>query len=141
MSDVRAFRALRYARELGPRLAGPYDTIAPEERERLAAEPESIVHLTLPPGEEGERDYSAAAETLERWLRDGVLLRDETPSLYAYEQVALIAGEQRRRRGYFARLRLSPFEAREVLPHERTMAAPKAERLPRSRLIPARVSS
>ena len=33
------------------------------------------------------------------------------------------------RRGYFARLRLSPFEAGEVLPHERTMAGPKAERL------------
>ena len=38
-------------------------------------------------------------------------------------------GPRRVRRGYFARLRLSPFEDGEVLPHERTMAGPKAERL------------
>ncbi len=86
MSDVRPFAALRFARALEPRLAGPYDVIAPEERERLAAEPENIVHLTLPPGAEGERDYAGAAATLERWIASGVLVRDPVPRLYALEE-------------------------------------------------------
>ena len=61
-----------------------------------------------------------------------MLLRDSAPALYAYEQRTRLEGDdgpRRVRRGYFARLRLSPFEAGEVLPHERTMAGPKAERL------------
>jgi len=38
VSDFRPFRGLRFAAEAGPRLAPPYDVIAPEERERLARE-------------------------------------------------------------------------------------------------------
>ena len=45
MSDVRPFRALRYARELTPRLAGPYDVISDAERAQLASEPESRERL------------------------------------------------------------------------------------------------
>ena len=126
MTEVRPFRALRFARDPGPRLAPPYDVISEEERARFAAEPENVVHLTLPPGPEGERDYAAAAETLRRWLEHGVLERDATEHLYTLSERTL-AG--RVRRGIFGLLRLADYGAGVVLPHERTMPGPKRDRL------------
>jgi uncharacterized protein (DUF1015 family) len=123
---VRPFSALRFARDPGPRLAPPYDVLSDAERERLAREPENIVHLTLPPGPEGERDYAAAARTLSQWIREGVLVRDAGESLYVLSEET--AGG-RVRRGLFALLRLADYADRAVFPHERTMAGPKRDRL------------
>ena len=134
MSDVRPFAALRFARALEPRLAGPYDVIAPEERERLAAEPENIVHLTLPPGAEGERDYAGAAATLERWIASGVLVRDPVPRLYALEERTT---DGRTRCGFLSLLRLHDYADGVVLPHENTMPGPKRDRLLLTRSVRA----
>jgi uncharacterized protein (DUF1015 family) len=134
MSDVRPFRALRYARELTPRLAGPYDVISDAERAQLAREPENVVHLTLPPGTEGERDYASAADTLARWRREGVLVRDTAEQIYALEETTS-AG--RLRRGFLALLRLADYEQGVVLPHENTMPGPKRDRLALTRSVRA----
>ena len=95
-----------------------------------ARSPWNIAHVESPRGDDGR--FEEAAEALRSWEAEGVLLRDSAPALYVYEQRTRLEGDdgpRRVRRGYFARLRLSPFEAGEVLPHERTMAGPKAERL------------
>ena len=95
-----------------------------------ARSPHNIAHVETPRGDDGR--FEEAAEALRSWEAEGVLLRDSAPVLYAYEQRTRLEGDdgpRRVRRGYFARLRLSPFEDGEVLPHERTMAGPKAERL------------
>lgn len=134
MSDVRPFAALRYARPLGPRLAGPYDVISAPERERLAREPENIVHLTLPPGSEGERDYESAARCLERWVQGGVLVRDPRERIYRLEQ-QLVDG--RTRRGILVLLRLADLDRGSVLPHENTMPGPKLDRLLLTRAVRA----
>ena len=126
MIEVRPFRALRFARDPGPRIAPPYDVISDEERERLAAEPENVVHLTLPPGPEGGRDYEGAAETLRRWVEEGVLERDATERLYALSERTTSG---RLRRGVFGLLRLADYGEGVVLPHERTMPGPKRDRL------------
>lgn len=126
MSDFRPFRGLRFAAEPEPRLAPPYDVIAPEERDRLAENPESIVHLTLPPGETGERDYESARATLERWKAEGVLVRDERECLYVLRENTT---DGRVRRGFIGALRLADYEEKVVLPHERTLPAAKRDRL------------
>lgn len=126
MSEIRPFRGLRYARDLNPRLAGPYDVISESERVDLAGEPENVVHLTLPPGREGERDYASAASTLQRWIGDGVLQRESEPCLYVLEEQTPWGS---RRRGVLALLRLADFDAGVVLPHEFTMPGPKRDRL------------
>jgi uncharacterized protein (DUF1015 family) len=126
VSEIRPFRGLRYARNIEPRLAGPYDVISAKERAVLASEPENVVHLTLPPGAEGARDYAAAASTLEDWIASGVLKRDPEPCLYVLEEQTPWGS---RRRGVLALLRLADFEARVVLPHEFTMPGPKQDRL------------
>ncbi len=134
MSEVRPFAALRFARDPGPRIAPPYDVIDESERERLAAEPENVVHLTLPPGAEGSRDYAASARMLAAWVESGVLVRDPAPRIYALEERTT---EGRVRRGMLALLRLCDYAERVVLPHERTMAGPKRDRLLLTRAVRA----
>ena len=134
MSDLRPFRGLRYAAAPGPRLAGPYDVISEADRARLVAEPENIVHLTLPPGPEGERDYAAAASTFERWRREGVLVRDAQEQLYLLEERTR---DGRVRSGVLGLLRLADYGAGQVLPHEHTMPGPKRDRLLLTRAVGA----
>jgi uncharacterized protein (DUF1015 family) len=137
--EIRAFRALRY----DPDLVGdmslvvcpPYDIIGPEQQERLLeAHPCNAVRLDLPEipaGEEPEERYRRAARTLAAWRSDGTLRRDPYPSIYVYEQAYTIPGsaQTRTQRGFFGRLRLEPFgPGSGVLPHERTLAAPKEDR-------------
>ncbi len=126
MSEVRPFAALRFTRDPEPRIAPPWDVLSDAERARFGAEPENIVHLTLPPGPEGARDYAAARATLDAWQRDGVLARDAAPALYP---LAERTPRGRLRRGFFAALRLADYAERAVLPHERTLPKAKQDRL------------
>jgi uncharacterized protein (DUF1015 family) len=60
-----------------------------------------------------------------------VLHKDPRPAYYVYEQAYRVPGTsvERTARGFFARLRLEPFgPGSGVLPHERTLAAPKEDR-------------
>ncbi len=126
---MKPFRALRYdERRAGPLdalIAPPYDVISAEERERYAARsPYNVVHLTLPD------DESEAARTLAEWKRDGVLARDEQPSLWWLAQdYTGPDGVARRRDGLVAALRVEPYETGAIRPHERTHAGPKEGRL------------
>ncbi len=122
---MKPFRALRYA-EPGERVvAPPYDVISAEQRERyLALDPHNVVHLTLPDSEE------EAGLTLAHWRAEGVLVEEDEPALWALAQDFVGPdGVARTRTGVVASLRLEPYEARVVLPHERTHAGPKEGRL------------
>jgi uncharacterized protein (DUF1015 family) len=136
MAEVTPFRGIRYRESiaLDEVVAPPYDVIpaaqAAELRERSA---NNAVHLDLPvaPGE-ASRDaaYARAAAAFEQWQASGVLVRDATPSLYLVDQTYRGPdGRERTRRGFVARLRLADFAERVVLPHERTHAGPKIDRL------------
>jgi uncharacterized protein (DUF1015 family) len=122
---VKPFRALRFAEPSERVVAPPYDVISPEERERyLARDPHNVVHLTLPDSEE------EAGLTLARWRAEGVLVEDDEPALWALAQDFVGPdGVARTRTGVVASLRLEPYEARVVLPHERTHSGPKEGRL------------
>jgi len=122
---VKPFRALRYAEPSERVVAPPYDVISADERERfLARDPLNVVHLTLPDSEE------EAGLTLARWRADGALVEDGEPALWALAQDFVGPdGVARTRTGVVASLGLEPYEARVVLPHERTHAGPKEGRL------------
>ena len=123
-------------------IAPPYDVVDEDEVAALhSSSPYNIGRVEAPRG--GDERFEEAAAALRAWEAEGVLLRDPAPALYAYEQRTRIEGDdgpRRVRRGYFARLRLTPYEDGEVLPHERTMAAPKAERLALMQATQANVS-
>ena len=132
MTEVRAFRALVYdaARvgDLGRAWAPPYDVIDSAARADLAARhPNNVVRLILP---EGEPDrYAAAAALLGEWVSAGVLVREREPAVWAHAHEFDFAAGRRVRTGVWAAVRLVEPGQGDVLPHERTLAGPKADRL------------
>src|SRR4029077_17742462 len=80
------------------------------------------------------------ARDLNEWLRQGILARDAEPALYRYHQTFSADGRTATRKGFICRSRLAKFEERIVLPHERTLAGPKADRLKLKRATRAHLS-
>lgn len=136
MADIAPLTPLRYDPEklqngLAGVVAPPYDVIGPEEREALAArDPHNVVRLILPEGE-GDAKYQNAAALLTRFREEKVLVRDDQPAFYRYDQTFVAPGTQKRfrRSGFLGLVRLVPFSERIVLPHERTLSGPKEDRL------------
>lgn len=133
MAVVRPLAAVRYdvARaggDPGRVLAPPYDVISPADQTELyARSPYNVIRLILP--RETDRG-AAAARTLQEWMASGVLRRDPAPAVYLYSQrFTLHDGTTHRRDGVLCRLRLEDFSRGVVLPHERTLPGPKADRL------------
>ncbi len=139
VAEVAPFRAVRYdeatAGPLDALVAPPYDVISPEQRvSYLARSPYNVVHLTLP---DDERD---SARLWADWLAGGVLVRDDTPTVWALSQDYVGPdGVQRTRNGLVASLRVEPYERRVVLPHERTHRGPKEGRLRLLRAVRAQL--
>jgi uncharacterized protein (DUF1015 family) len=121
----------------------PYDIISPEQQDTLYdLDPHNAVRLELPRGEDGTEKYAAAARAFAEWLEQGILRRDEQPSLYVYRQDFTTAdGTRRRVAGVIGALQLERFgETSGVLPHERTMPGPKKDRLALMKALPVNVS-
>jgi uncharacterized protein (DUF1015 family) len=143
MAEIRPFRGLRY----DPSRVNPDDVIAPPydvvgeaaEAALLARSPANAAHVELAPGP-AEGRFERAAETFAAWRRDGVLVRDDQPAYYLYEQEATIEGERVHRRCFFAQLRLAQPDEGIVRPHESTMAGPRAIRLDLMRATNANIS-
>ncbi len=140
MPEIRAFRALRYNRDVVPDLsrvvAPPYDVISPAQRAVLAArDPRNVVAIDLPADLPGATDpddkYRAAARTFAGWRSDGTLSKDPRPALYVHEQAYVLPGTAVRRvqRGFYGRVKLEPFgPGSGILPHERTLRGPREDR-------------
>jgi uncharacterized protein (DUF1015 family) len=130
---VRAFRGYRYAiggeREVSKVVAPPYDQISPQQQELLyALSPANIVRVSYP-REPGDRKYSAARETLARWTADAVWAPEERAAIYPYHQTYVVDGHEVTRVGLLALGQVTEYARGEVLPHERTHAGPKEDRM------------
>ncbi|MER3406678.1 MAG: DUF1015 domain-containing protein, partial [Chloroflexota bacterium] len=138
MAGIRPFRAIRYdpaaVGDLAGVLAPPYDVISPQHQDELyARSPLNIVRLEFGREEAGpapgQDRYARAAELYRAWLAQGILRPNSAPAVYVYEERFSYLGEGRVRLGFFAALRVEPWEAGVVLPHEHTLPKPKADRL------------
>jgi uncharacterized protein (DUF1015 family) len=116
---------LRYTVEpLDDVVAPPYDVISEEQRRQyLARSPYNVVHLTLADSPED------AARTLADWREQGVLAQAEPGYWWVAQDYTGPDGVARTREGLAASVPVTPYEAGEILPHERTHAGPKAGRL------------
>jgi uncharacterized protein (DUF1015 family) len=127
MAVVKPFRALRYdeskAGPLESLVAPPYDVISPAQRSELLARPHNVVQLTLPDSEE------EAARMLARWRADGLLVEEPPAVWFLVQDYVGPDAVARRRSGIVASLKVEPYETGTVLPHERTHAETKEERL------------
>jgi uncharacterized protein (DUF1015 family) len=140
MARIYPFRGWRYNREkvgdLARVVTQPYDKITPAMQERYYEQsPYNFVRLilgkTFPEDTESNNVYTRAREELLRWIREGVLIADRAPAIYAYVQRYRVpSGESVKvRRGFVALGQLEDFGRGVVFPHERTLRGPKEDRL------------
>jgi len=106
---LEPLRALRYDQskvDLAEVIAPPYDIVTEPQRDSLIRRCQyCVVRLELP------ESPQTAATLLHEWERDGVLARDERPALWWHEQTFTGPdGVDRVRKGFFAALRLSPYD-------------------------------
>lgn len=126
---LQPFRGLRYAEGIDLRAvtSPPYDVIDAAGVAALEqASDVNVVRLILPRDEASPGDrYLRAASTLDAWRAAGVLVPDEEPTLYVYEQSSATHAQ----RGLLGALALTPPEDGIVLPHENTMSGTVSDRL------------
>jgi len=147
MVDILPFRGVRY----DPAVAGaaldllaapPYDVISPAEQEALyARHPANIVRLIL--GREDDK-YDQAARLFRDWLASGTLKAEDTPAMYVYRQTfddPLTGKPLPERVGLVCLLKLEDYSTGRVLPHEKTLTGPKADRLELLRATEAQFES
>jgi uncharacterized protein (DUF1015 family) len=129
--ELSPFRGLRYdadrVRCLAAVTSPPYDVVVrPDGLHHLEAlDPHNIVRLILPQALDPAERNARAAQTLRRWLDEGVLTVEERPALYVYEQRGVDGLLQR---GLIGALRLSDPAEGVVLPHEDVMPHVVADR-------------
>jgi uncharacterized protein (DUF1015 family) len=128
MADAKPFRAVRYAGAAGPLadlVAPPYDAVDEVQRAELyTRSPYNVLHVTLPDSAE------EAARLYREWLSRGVLERDEDASAWlSVESYVGPDGVARERYGLIVSLPAEPYEAGTILPHERTYAGVREDRL------------
>jgi uncharacterized protein (DUF1015 family) len=137
LPEFSAFAGLRYdcdaaGAQLEALTAPPYDVIDEEKRAALeSATRHNAVRLLLPRDEHTDGDrYARAADALSAWEQSGALAIDAAPRFYSYRmQFRGPHGEPRHTRGVIGALTLPEPGDPSVLPHERTAAKAKSDRL------------
>jgi uncharacterized protein (DUF1015 family) len=127
MAEIRPFRAFRYNPEIFPsigELTSPlFDVVSKKQRDALYKNRFNSIHLSVPSGENPTKN---AAETLQNWLKEGIIVQDEKPCIYAYYQYFAPQGSSEIfcRKGFIAYIRAYDWQENVILRHENTI--PKA---------------
>ncbi|OJW78541.1 MAG: hypothetical protein BGO69_00710 [Bacteroidetes bacterium 46-16] len=95
MAKITPFKGLRPKKEIAPQMATlPYDVVNVAEARKFRKAPYNFYHVTraeidLPESVDvhSQQVYDKAAETLEQWIEDKVMIQDNEPCYYIYELV------------------------------------------------------
>ncbi len=137
MVKIIPFKGVRYNSEtigdFSKVTSPPYDVISSEHQEMYYENnPYNIIRLILgkktESNGEGNNRYTRAKKFLDDWLNEKVLVQDEKPCVYVYEQEFQRKGVPKSRKGFIALAKLEPYSNRIVLGHERTHLAPIKDR-------------
>ena len=149
MAKIVPFRAVRYnlsvVKDPATVVAPPYDVISPALQDDLyARDPNNVVRLILgrTQGTDNDSDnrYTRAAGEFNRMQAEGVLKRDENPSIYLYDQEFPVDGQPVVRQGFMALTKVEDFSSGVIKPHEKTLSGPKTDRLNLTRACRANFS-
>ena len=132
MATIKGFKGMRYnletAGEISKLCCPPYDIISEEQRLDYIKENEyNVIRLELP--KEGENPYANAKNILEMWKDKGVLISEDKPAIYIYEEEFTAYGSRKSIKGIIARVKLEEFSKGIILPHEFTLSKAKEDRL------------
>ena len=135
MAEIKPFRGVRFdtdkAGDMQELICPPYDIISASQREEfIEKNPHNIVRLELPAAEDdSDNPYETASRRLNEWIAEGIMVREEKPSLYIYEEQYTLHDETRSIRGILGLVKLEEFSSGVILPHEKTLSKPKDDRL------------
>jgi len=133
--DIEAFHAIHYPLKsdlLERVVCPPYDKFNNEQIQSFREkDPKNFVWAILGRSLEDHHYHAEAAKTLRSWVKDGTLIREESPKVLVYRQTykSPLTGEEKTRTGFYALLKLPDPSENAVLPHERTFSEHKADRL------------
>ncbi|MDD5245160.1 MAG: DUF1015 domain-containing protein [Syntrophorhabdaceae bacterium] len=127
-SLTKPFKGILYNKERVNDIAlcvcPPYDVVtnirAYYERDGLNA-----IRLELPMSTPSMDKYNTARETMEEWMKDGILREEDKETVYVYEQEFSIEDKAYLRRGFIA---LHKLDKDRILTHEETRKKAKADR-------------
>jgi uncharacterized protein (DUF1015 family) len=137
LAEVCPFQGVRYnarvVKDLGKTICPPYDVITPEQQKAYyERDVHNAIRLEYPaeePGDDAQSNrYTRAAACFHKWLDDEVLEVEHASAFYLHDHYFTHTGEERRRRGLIARVRLQPWY-QGIYPHEETYSKAKSDRL------------
>ncbi len=131
MAEIKGYKGLRFncekAGKIEELVCPPYDIISDQQREEyIKTNPHNIIRLELPKGDD---KYNKAAEILKDWLEKGILIKEDKPAIYIYEEEFTAYGERKAIKGIICRVKLEEFSKGIILPHEFTLSKAKEDRL------------
>jgi uncharacterized protein (DUF1015 family) len=146
--EIKPFKAFRFDQavvgDVGKCIAPPFDVISPSQQRRLYQRSRyNIVRITKgktePSDNDGNNQYTRAAQYFKRWIEEGALKQDSTEAVYAYVQDFQLAGAAFRRLNFIALAKLEDFGPPGwVRPHEQILNEPLIDRLKLKRATEAR---
>jgi uncharacterized protein (DUF1015 family) len=141
--EIRPYPSIHYpfdSQLLSKVVCPPYDKVDNEQIKACrASHPHNFIHVIIGGTLEDHAYYESAAKILREWTKTGILVEEKDASFLVYRQtfeVSQLVGDKQpqsscviTRTGFFALLRLPERDEKTVLPHERTFAEHKADRL------------
>lgn len=131
---ILPFQALTYNQSKVPSLknvvAPPYDVISAQMQDELYAQsPYNFCRIDFTK-EVGALRYEVAQKTFANWLSENILVKETQPGLYIHHHgFTLPDGRHVTRKGFLAVRRIEDFSEGGIKPHEKTLDAPKQDRL------------
>ena len=137
MPEIKAFKGIRYNLEKLPGLIDvicqPYDQVTNKmERAYKNQSPYNFIRLVLTKYSEGhnrQREYRDAKRHVETWLKEEIFKGDDKEAIYPYWQEFTVNKTEYTRKGFICLVRLEELGKGNILPHEKTLSKPKADRL------------
>lgn len=132
MAEILPLRAWRYNNTLNEnieQLTSPlFDVVSDKQREALYRNPNNSIHLSVP---RGEHPAESAAELLQAWKEQGVLLQDQMPGIYVYYQYFRLPGNDKEfvRKGFICNIKAYDWHERVLLRHENTIPSAVNDRI------------
>ena len=114
MAVIKPFCGMRYntevAGEISKLCCPPYDIISEQQRLSYIDENEyNVIRLELP--KEGENPYAKASEILNLWRDKGILIHEDKPAIYIYEEEFTAYNQRKSIKGIIARVQLEEFSS------------------------------
>ena len=137
MPDIKSFNGIRYNLDKIENLADvvtqPYDQITDRmERGYKEKSAYNFVRLVLTKYAEGhdrQKEYADARRFYDDWLKNEIFVHDKKAAIYPYWQEFGVGEKQYTRKGFLCVVRLEELGKGNILPHEKTLSKPKADRL------------